>query len=233
MHTLQATASSSLSLPPGTYIYAIAATSPSSSGTQPQHQFAAISSDDSLRLFDGHSLQPTAVVTAKSHGGGVTALREYPGCNGAGVFLLATAGRDGAVRLWDVRAGGSSLQKASVEMRVGMFAHFCFYSRRRGVHVAGPNAYAEKNIPILSLACDPGSHTVVAGTELEASYQASVALWLVAPSCYSDVLRGNVLMFLFRDIRAPGTIRQQYVESHNDDVTEVSLPFPFQRNASI
>ncbi|KAF3395207.1 putative WD repeat-containing protein [Talaromyces pinophilus] len=184
MHTLQATASSSLSLPPGTYIYAIAATSPSSSGTQPQHQFAAISSDDSLRLFDGHSLQPTAVVTAKSHGGGVTALREYPGCNGAGGFLLATAGRDGAVRLWDVRAGGSPLQKASVEMRV------------------------EKNIPILSLACDPGSHTVVAGTELEASYQASVALW---------------------DIRAPGTIRQQYVESHNDDVTELQF-HPTRKN---
>ena len=133
MHTLQATASSSLSLPPGTYIYAIAATSPSSSGTQSQHQFAAISSDDSLRLFDGHSLQPTAVVTAKSHGGGgVTALKEYPGYNGAAAFLLATAGRDGAVRLWDVRAGGSSLQRASVEMRVGIFVHFCFYSRRRG-----------------------------------------------------------------------------------------------------
>ena len=63
-----------------------------------------------------------------------------------------------------------------------------------GVHVAGPNAYAEKNIPILSLACDPGSHTVVAGTELEASYQASVALWLVVTSCYSDVLRGIVLI---------------------------------------
>lgn len=119
MHTLQATASSSLSLPPGTYIYAIAATSPSSSfGTQSQQQqqFAAISSDDSLRLFDGHSLQPTAVVTAKSHDGGVTAIKEYTG-NGAGGFLLATAGRDGAVRLWDAR----SSHRASVEMRVGMF----------------------------------------------------------------------------------------------------------------
>ncbi|KUL90218.1 hypothetical protein ZTR_02118 [Talaromyces verruculosus] len=178
MHTLQATASSSLSLPPGTYIYAIAATSPSSSGTQSQHQFAAISSDDSLRLFDGHSLQPTAVVTAKSHDGGVTALKEYTG-NGAGGFLLATAGRDGAVRLWDAR----SSQRASVEMRV------------------------EKNIPILSLTCDPMSHTVVAGTELDA-YQASVALW---------------------DIRAPGTIRQQYVESHNDDVTELQF-HPTRKN---
>lgn len=49
------------------------------------------------------------------------------------------------------------------------------------------NACAEKNTPILSLACDPGSQIVVAGTELEA-YQATVALWLVATSCHSDVL---------------------------------------------
>lgn len=87
-----------------------------------------------------------------------------------------------------------------------------------------PNTCVEKNIPILSLACDPGSHAIVAGTELEA-YQATVALWLVPISCRPEVLRGNVLMFVFRDIRAPGNIRQQYVESHNDDVTEVSLPF--------
>jgi WD40 repeat protein len=42
-------------------------------------------------------------------------------------FLLATAGRDGAVRLWDSRAGSS--QRASVEMRVGMSVHFSFYFR--------------------------------------------------------------------------------------------------------
>lgn len=122
MHILQATASSSLSLPTGTYIYAIAATTPSGTQSQPhQHQqFAAISSDDSLRLFDGHTLQPTAIVTAKSHDGGVTALKEYSGIGTEG-FLLATAGRDGAVRLWDARARGLP-QRASVEMRVGMFS---------------------------------------------------------------------------------------------------------------
>ncbi|RAO67880.1 uncharacterized protein BHQ10_003892 [Talaromyces amestolkiae] len=181
MHTLQATASSSLSLPSGTYIYAIAATTPSSSSGTHSQQFAAISSDDSLRLFDGHSLQPTTVLSAKSHDGGVTALKEYSGIGPQG-SLLATAGRDGAVRLWDARAGELS-QRAIVEMRV------------------------EKNIPILSLACDPGSHIVVAGTELEA-YQATVALW---------------------DIRAPVSIRQQYVESHNDDVTELQF-HPTRKN---
>jgi hypothetical protein len=90
------------------------------------------------------------------------------------------------------------------------------------INVARPNACIEKTIPILSLACDPGSHTVVAGTELEA-YQASVALWLVATSCHGSI--DGVLISAFRDIRTPGNIRQQYVESHNDDVTEVSPAF--------
>ena len=84
-------------------------------------------------------------------------------------------------------------------------------------------AYIEKNIPILSVACDPESHTVVAGTELEA-YQASVVLWLVAASLPSHFSRGYVLSLSpSRDIRAPGNIHHQYVESHNDDVTEVSF----------
>ncbi|EED22240.1 WD repeat protein [Talaromyces stipitatus ATCC 10500] len=175
MHTLQATASSSLSLPSGTYIYAIAASTPS---TQQQRQFALISSDDSLRLFDGQSLHPLNIVSAKCHDG-VTALKEYRG-NGTGGFLLGTAGRDGAVRLWDPR---STSQKAGIEMNV------------------------EKKCPILSLSCDPESYTIVAGTELE-SYQATVALW---------------------DIRAPGQIRQQYIESHNDDVTELQF-HPTRKN---
>lgn len=116
MHTLQATATSSLLLPSGTYIYAIAAASPPS-GTQ-QQQFAVISSNDSLRLFDGQSLQPLSIISAKCHDG-VTALKEYRE-NGAEGFLLATAGRDGAVRLWDPR---SASQRAGVEMNVGTYCY--------------------------------------------------------------------------------------------------------------
>jgi WD40 repeat protein len=110
MHALQPTAASSLSLLSGTYIYAIAEVPSSSAG---RRQFAAISSDDSLRIFDGQSLQPLTVVSAKTHEG-VTSL------NGTLPGFLATAGRDGAVRLWDVRSGHSS-GKADVEMKVGMF----------------------------------------------------------------------------------------------------------------
>ncbi|OKL56014.1 hypothetical protein UA08_08640 [Talaromyces atroroseus] len=170
MHVLHQTAASSLSLPSGSYIYAIAAA--------PSH-FAAISSDDSLRLFDGQSLQPLAITSAKAHDG-VTALKEFHGST-TDTYLLATAGRDGAVRLWDVRSGQHS--KPAVEMRV------------------------EKHAPILSLSCDPDSHSVVAGTELVSS-QATVALW---------------------DIRAPAQKRLQYVESHNDDVTELQF-HPTRKN---
>jgi WD repeat-containing protein 89 len=113
MHVLHETAVSSLSLPSGTYIYAITAA--------PSSQFVAISSDDSLRLFDGQSLQPLAITSAKTHDG-VTALKEFRGSTAP--FLLATAGRDGAVRLWDVRSGQHV--KPAVEMRTGMCAYPIF-----------------------------------------------------------------------------------------------------------
>ncbi|KKA24237.1 WD domain protein [Rasamsonia emersonii CBS 393.64] len=148
MHTLQAAASSSLNLPAGSYVYALAG-SPSSAGGS----FAAISSDDSLRLFDGQSLKLVSVAAAKTHDqGGVTCLKEFrQGPTGTAQGLLATAGRDGAVRLWDVRAGHGS-GKAAVEMRTA------------------------KNAPILSLACHAATNTVVAGTELVSS-QAAVVFW--------------------------------------------------------
>lgn len=111
MHILQATTASALSLPSGTYIYAISAAA--------GRQFAAISSDDSIRLFDGQFLQPVGVVSAKSHDG-VTALKEFRGVGNAHGFLLATAGRDGVVRLWDSRSGHASGRPA-IEMRIGMY----------------------------------------------------------------------------------------------------------------
>ncbi|EEQ33656.1 hypothetical protein McanMca71_003987 [Microsporum canis] len=59
--------------------------------------------------------------------------------------------------------------------------------------------HADKGMPLLSLACR--SHSIVAGTEL------------VKPDAF----------VLFWDIRSPGKTRSQYVESHNDDVTEVQF----------
>ena len=67
MHNLQAVASSSLSLPADSYIYGITAAAP---GT-----FAAISSDDSLRVFDA-DLNRGAVISSHTHDG-VTSLRSY------------------------------------------------------------------------------------------------------------------------------------------------------------
>jgi WD40 repeat protein len=104
MHTLHAVASSTLSLPTDNYIYSI---TPSAPGT-----FAAISSNDSLRVFDAANLDRGSVVSNATHAG-VTALRSF-GVGGS--QLLATGGRDGKVKVWDVRAG-----KAVVEMQTGEF----------------------------------------------------------------------------------------------------------------
>ena len=110
MHNLQAVASSSLSLPADSYIYGITTAAP---GT-----FAAISSDDSLRVFDAADLNRGAVVSSHTHDGGVTSLRSY-----AGESQLLTGGRDGKVRIWDVRTGGPV-----VEMETGesMFLFYVF-----------------------------------------------------------------------------------------------------------
>lgn len=107
MHTLKAVASSTLSLPADNYIYSIV---PSAPGT-----FAAISSDDSLRMFDAADLDRGSVVSAASHSGGVTALRSFAMGES---HLLATGGRDGKVKVWDVRAGNGS---PVVEMETGEF----------------------------------------------------------------------------------------------------------------
>lgn len=95
-------ASSSLDLPTGSYIYSILGRSGA---------YAVISSDDSLRLFDGATLRlrPGGVVD-RTHAG-VTCLRAF---DGEGNVWL-TAGRDGFVRCWDLRAG-----KKVTEIRGGM-----------------------------------------------------------------------------------------------------------------
>lgn len=99
MHTLKATAASSLSLPAESYIYSIAASTPGS--------FAAISSDDSLRVFDAANLDRVSVISPKTHDAGVTSLQSYAAGESP---LLATGGREGKVKLWDVRAGNAVLE---------------------------------------------------------------------------------------------------------------------------
>ncbi|KAJ5819315.1 hypothetical protein N7474_004906 [Penicillium riverlandense] len=178
MHTLTPIAASSLSLPTDSYIYSITPAAPGS--------FAAISSDDSLRVFDAANLNRGSVVAPKTHDGGVTALRTY---SSGDAQLLTTAGRDGRLRLWDARAGNGS---AVVEMETGRF-------HTEENDPTTNSSSAVKHAPVLSVACHAETNTVVAGTELVSS-QAVVAFW---------------------DIRSPTVCRLQYVESHNDDITEL------------
>jgi WD40 repeat protein len=92
MYTLKEVASSSLSLAGDNYIYSIV---PSS-----RTEFAAISSDDSLRIFDASKLSHASLVANNAHDG-VTSLRTYD----ASKQLVITGGRDGKMKLWDLRNG--------------------------------------------------------------------------------------------------------------------------------
>lgn len=106
MHTLKAVASSTLSLPADNYIYSIVASAP---GT-----FAAISSDDSLRVFDAADIDRVSVISHATHDG-VTSLQSFAMGDS---HLLATGGRDGKVKIWDVRSGNGT---PAVEMETGEF----------------------------------------------------------------------------------------------------------------
>jgi WD repeat-containing protein 89 len=96
-------AQSALAPVPDSYIYSIAPT---------DGDIAAISSDDSLRVFAAADIaHAPATLSARCHDGGVTGLETHPDRPHA----LFTAGRDGRVRCWDTRAAGSVL-----ELRDGM-----------------------------------------------------------------------------------------------------------------
>ncbi|OJD26146.1 hypothetical protein ACJ73_02473 [Blastomyces percursus] len=174
---LHQTNQSSLSLPPGSYIYSLC-----QSGID---ALAAISSDNSLRRFDRETLNvlPDGVfadIHPGQDGGGVTCVCEVDPAPVEGKSMVATSGRDGTVKLWDVR------------------------EKRRDAVLT---VTADKSAPITALVYSPEPCTIVAGTELVSS-QSSVIFW---------------------DIRSPGRPRLQYVESHNDDITELQF-HPTWRN---
>ncbi|KAI9658448.1 MAG: hypothetical protein M1829_006803 [Trizodia sp. TS-e1964] len=86
-----------ISLPPESYIYSIIPTS---------QCLALTASDDSLRIFDRETLQLTTAGAFKKVHDGVTCLKTLdPGGN-----IIATAGRDGALRCWDIRSGKRAIE---------------------------------------------------------------------------------------------------------------------------
>ena len=90
--TARPLATSSRSLPIDSYLYRIQVVGRS---------LAAISSDDSLRVFDPVTLQVTSDHIVQNAHTGITCL-ESVSVEAASVL---TAGRDGYVRCWDLRTG--------------------------------------------------------------------------------------------------------------------------------
>ncbi|UNI23141.1 hypothetical protein JDV02_008977 [Purpureocillium takamizusanense] len=110
---------------------------------------ASITSDQRLTLLDPTRFGGGSAAAAKSwelgHGGGVAALRVFDGPGG----LVCTAGEDGGVAVWDVRAAGEAARVAR---------------------------FKASDAPILSMACSASTQTIAVGTEL-ANHTASIYLW--------------------------------------------------------
>ena len=120
--TVRPFATSSLSLPINSYIYCIKA----AGGT-----LAAISSDDSLRVFDPVTLQVQADRVFENAHTGLVCLEKVD-VEAGSVF---TAGRDGYVRCWDLRSG-----KRTVELKDGR----CILM---SAMILMANEFEQKNLP--------------------------------------------------------------------------------------
>lgn len=89
MYTLDATDSYAIEKPAGTYIYDI---------IEVADAIVSISSDDSLRLINPRSLSEQLYTLPKIHAE-VTCLKALDADN----YIVCTAGRDGKVRITDLR----------------------------------------------------------------------------------------------------------------------------------
>ncbi|KAF2646605.1 WD40 repeat-like protein [Massarina eburnea CBS 473.64] len=98
---LTPTLSSNLGLPPNSYIYKIISTAPRQDPLTYSRtdQLAVISSDDSLCFLDSATLNPNGVI--KNVNDKVTCLER---ANDLPSNIVATAGRDGLLQLWDKRS---------------------------------------------------------------------------------------------------------------------------------
>lgn len=144
MRIFQEAAFSNLNLPPDSYIYTFG-TRHSPNNDTPGQILAVISSDDSLRLFDNTTLKPLADGIFKSVNQSVTSLATHFSFSRTPYL---TAGRDGFVRGWDLRARGKILELAT-----------------------------PKDEPLSALASNPDLHAVAAGMELEGNGPGDVSIF--------------------------------------------------------
>ncbi|PQE03262.1 ubiquitin- ligase sel1 ubx2 protein [Rutstroemia sp. NJR-2017a BBW] len=183
--------------PEGTYIYDIL---PVGAG------LASISSDDCLRLLDPLSLDAQPLNTFKKVNTDVTCLNtigEGDSC------VILTAGRDGKTLGPEQRLERSGVVRA-------FSRHLSLPLEAKSYIIFMPSS-DDQNAPILSLACSK-FNTLAAGTELT-NHQATVSIWYVLPS---GVFTPAIFIDGYRDARSLEAPVVQYVESHSDDVTEVS-----------
>jgi WD repeat-containing protein 89 len=130
MRTLKISAHSSLSLPPNSYIYSITPCGPAQP-TSPSRQLTVISSDDSLCVLDAESLRLLQVISSKTHEeGGVTALHNLRDLHSqlqqpSYENLVATTGRDGTVRTWDVRSYGQPVLEMKIRASIFFPSPLC------------------------------------------------------------------------------------------------------------
>jgi WD repeat-containing protein 89 len=148
MRTFKETASTSLNLPPDSYIYSFASlgkqtTEPAS----PPDRLAVVSSDDSVRLFDSRTLRILPDGVFENVNKSVTSIRPSAASDRECTLFL-TAGRDGVVRGWDLRTGAKAIEFS-----------------------------APKGQPLSALDCNPSLNAVVAGMELEGNPPGEVSIF--------------------------------------------------------
>jgi len=141
MRIFQEAGHSNLGLPPDSYIYAFG----TNNNDAPGQVSAVISSDDSLRLFDNATLEPLPDGIFQSVNRGVTSLVTH---FSSSTTSYLTAGRDGFVRGWDLRARGNVLELAT-----------------------------PKGEPLSTLASNSDLHAVVAGMELDSVGPGDVSIF--------------------------------------------------------
>ncbi|KAK5018596.1 hypothetical protein LTR60_000729 [Cryomyces antarcticus] len=156
------TASTTLALPAGSYIYTLL---PTPAG------IAALSSDDSVRLFSADTLAVTHVLpnTNKS----VTSLKPVS----AGGEVVATAGRDGVVRCWDSREAGRTGGNDGTRGMGGMVGDGA-KSGKAVLELRAEGGEAKKGFSALA---GNGEGLVAAGTENEKDGRGDEAVLVCAP----------------------------------------------------